>query len=140
MKLVFCNSGKIGSWLIRKMTFSKWSHVAILLDNNDVIEAVWPKVRRSDLTVLLAKHNDYEIIDVPLDFESVAISYASQQVGKKYDWRALFGIVSANRDWSRDDEWFCSELAVRVLNIGLMKPLYKDITRVTPQILYLAVK
>ena len=46
MKVLFCTSNKIGAVLIRGVTWSKWSHVAILLGDGTVVEAVYPKVRR----------------------------------------------------------------------------------------------
>ena len=136
MKLVFCNSNLIGSWIIRKLTFSRWSHVAIV-DGDTVIEAVWPKVRRVPLSHLLETHRDHEFAEVDVEFEPSALSFASSQIGRRYDWRALLGITTPTRDWERSDQWYCAELAAAAINAGSRKPLFRDKARVTPQMLYL---
>lgn len=71
MRLVFCNSNMIGSCIIRKLTFSKWSHVAIV-DGDTVIEAVWPRVRQTSLQHLIDTHKDHEFAEVMVDDEEVA--------------------------------------------------------------------
>jgi hypothetical protein len=153
MKLLFCNSNLIGSWIIRKLTFSQWSHVAIV-DGDYVIEAVWPRVRRVPLAHVIETHRDHEFaeIDVPLghielfpadidvDFESIAMSFAESQIGKLYDLRALFGLITPTRDWERPEEWDCAELVAAAINAGSRKPIFRDKARVTPQMLYLMSK
>lgn len=136
MKLVFCNSERIGSRLIRKLTFSKWSHVAIV-DGDTVIEAVWPRVRRVPLAHLLETHRDHEFAEVDVEMESVALSFAGSQIGKRYDWRALFGLITPTRDWERSDQWDCAELVAAAINAGSRRALFRDKARVTPQMLYL---
>lgn len=136
MKLVFCNSNMIGSWIIRKLTFSRWSHVAIV-DGDTVIEAVWPRVRRIPLSHLLETHRDHEFAEIDVEFESVALSFAASQIGKRYDWRALFGMLTPTRDWERSDEWDCAEFAAADINAGSRRPIFRDEYRVTPQMLYL---
>lgn len=139
MKLVFCNSNMIGSWIIRKLTFSRWSHVAIV-DGENVIEAVWPKVRRSSLAHLLETHRDYEIAEIDVELDAVALSFAGSQIGKRYDWRALFGLITPTRDWERTEQWDCAELVAAAINAGSRKPLFRDKARVTPQMIYLLSK
>ena len=139
MRLLFCNSNLIGSWIIRKLTFSRWSHVAIV-DGDYVIEAVWPRVRRVPLEKVLASHKDHEFAEIPLEYENSALLFLDNQIGKKYDWRALFGMITPTRDWSRADEWDCAELAAAAINVGNKVSVFRDSARVHPQMLYLLSK
>ena len=136
MKLVFCNSNMIGSWIIRKLTFSKWSHVAIV-DGDTVIEAVWPRVRQTSLQHLIETHRDHEFAEVRVDDEAAALAFARAQIGKRYDWRALFGLTTPTRDWERPDQWDCAELAAAVINAGSKFKLFRTLFRVSPQLVYL---
>ncbi len=139
MKLVFCNSNMIGSWIIRKLTFSRWSHVAIV-DGGTVIEAVWPRVRRVPLAHVIKTHRDHEFAEIDVELESVALSFAGSQIGKRYDWRALFGLITPTRDWERPEQWDCAELVSAAINAGARRPIFRDKARVTPQMTYLLSK
>jgi uncharacterized protein YycO len=139
MKLVFSNSHLIGSWIIRKLTFSRWSHVAIV-DGDTAIEAVWPRVRRVPLAHLLETHRDHEFAEIDVEMESVALSFAGSQIGKRYDLRALFGLITPTRDWERTEQWDCAELVAAAINAGSRKHLFRNEARVTPQMLYLLSK
>jgi uncharacterized protein YycO len=111
MKVIFCTSNAPGAVMIRAATWSKWSHVGILLSDGTVVEATWPKVRHVSLETMLSAHTDYYISEYECtEAENADIeAYALEQVGKSYDVRALFGFL-VHRDWTEDNEWFCSEL------------------------------
>lgn len=135
MKLLFCTSDLPGSVLIRAITWSKWSHVAIV-DGDDVIEAVWPRVRISRLADVLAKHPSYVLVDVETPFNLAIIKAARSQVFKPYDFTALFGIL-AHRDWEQSDAWFCSELVSWAFGQGGLSLFREDaLHRITPQDLW----
>ena len=136
MKIVFCNSEMIGSLLIRKLTFSKWSHVAVV-DGDTVIEAVWPKVRRIPLSQFIAAHKEYEFAEIYVDDEAASLAFAVVQIGKRYDWRALFGFLTPTRDWERPEQWDCAELVAAVVNAGRKLKLFRSHFRVAPQLLYI---
>ena len=48
MRVLFCTSKLPGAAIIRAVTWSDWSHVAII-DGEEVIEATWPAVRITPL-------------------------------------------------------------------------------------------
>lgn len=131
MKVAFCRSNRLGSWLIRLLTFSKWSHVAVVFgqDDTSAIEAAVPRVRFTTLDKLRRTHTTVEVRE--LDITPAAVLWMVAQVGKPYDFWALFAVVMPWRDWMEDDKWFCSELIARATG------LFEDATRVTPQMLYL---
>lgn len=41
-----------------------WSHVALLLEDNTVIEATYPLVRRVPLAEMLNHYDKFEIVDI----------------------------------------------------------------------------
>lgn len=135
MKVLFCTSNLPGAVLIRGVTWSKWSHVALVLDDGTAIEATWPKVRRVALSEILAKHSKYVIVDIPVDYHKV-VDAAMSQIGKPYDITSLFGIL-VHRSWSDTDSWFCSELvAWSFAQSGNSLFREEDVHRITPQNLW----
>jgi len=135
MKILFCTSNRIGSSIIRKITWSEWSHCA-LVDGDYVIEAVYPKVRVSLLKEVIRKYSKYTIANLPCFQETPIINAALTQIGKPYDWTALLGILW-KRDWQEEDSWFCSELVAWAFSEG-GSPLFRKeaMHRVTPQDLW----
>jgi uncharacterized protein YycO len=132
MKVIFCRSWLPGSVLIRMLTFSKWSHVAVVTNGGVVIEAVWPRVRINTLEKLRSTHRVCEEREIDIPAESVNWLYL--QVGKPYDISALFAVLIPWRKWDEDDKWFCSELVARAMG------LFEESNRVSPQTLYLLSK
>ena len=121
MQVLFCTSTQPGALLIRSVTWSAWSHVA-LVDGDYVIEATWPRVRRVPLANVLAKHSRYVIADIACRNPALAMRAARSQVGKPYDLAARVGFM-AHRDWQDDSRWLCSELVAWCFERG--GPLFR---------------
>lgn len=89
--------------VIQARTWSEWNHVAFVLDDGGMLGALANGVcitRASDA----AKTQDF-VVNVPwFDW-----AWTKGQVGKPYDWSAIFG-MAFDRDWHSEDSWFCSEL------------------------------
>ncbi|HJW26438.1 MAG TPA: YiiX/YebB-like N1pC/P60 family cysteine hydrolase [Rhodocyclaceae bacterium] len=136
MRVLFCTSRLPGAALIRAVTWSAWSHVA-LVDGDQVIEAVWPAVRVAPLAEVIASHSDHVIADLPCHSPEDVIKAARSQVGKPYDLTALAGLL-AHRDWQENDRWFCSELVAWAFSQG-GSPLFRPeaMHRITPQHLWM---
>ena len=136
MRVLFCTSKLPGAVLIRSVTWSKWSHVA-LVDGDEAIEATWPVVRVAPLAEVIAAHSDHVIVDLPCFSPADAIRAARSQVGKPYDLTALLGLLM-HRDWQEDDRWFCSELVAWAFAQG-GSPLFRPeaMHRITPQHLWM---
>lgn len=136
MRVLFCTSKLPGAALIRAVTWSQWSHVA-LVDGDEAIEAIWPAVRVAPLAEVIAAHSAHVIVDLPCRLPSDVIRAARSQVGKPYDLSALFGLLM-HRDWQEPDSWFCSELvAWAFAQAG--SPLFRAdaLHRITPQHLWM---
>lgn len=139
MRVLFCTSKLPGATLIRAVTWSDWSHVA-LIDGEEAIEATWPAVRVSPLADVLAKHSANCIVDIPCDNPAAVLAALRSQIGKPYDLTALFGLLT-HRDWQEPDAWFCSELVAWAFSQG-GAPLFRPeaLYRVTPQHLWMIAK
>ena len=140
MRILFCRSNTFASWLIRKLTWSDWSHCVILEpDGVHTIEARWPEVRVATLTDVLLEYEVVEIVAMPIANPQAAVSWAWNQVGKPYDWMALFGFIFRPKgDWTDPGKWFCAELVAMAWAHG-GSPLVKAdlVSRVTPGMLWM---
>lgn len=136
LKVIFTCGKNIGSPLIRFLTWSPWSHVAIL-DGDYVVEASYPRVRRTPFKDYNKNHDPIEVCSFSCPDPQAAICFANQQVGKPYDFIALLGFLF-HRNWADVRQWFCSELVACALEKGGRK-LFRDelLTRVTPQHLWM---
>ncbi len=122
---------------IRLVTWSKWSHVALLLGDGTAIEAVWPRVRRVREQDLFAAYDKHRVVDIHCVDEEAARLAAMSQVGKPYDLSAIFGLLM-HRDWQSRSKWFCSELVTWTLaEGGLTLFRGEDMSRITPQHLWM---
>ena len=68
-----------------------------------------------------------------------AVSWASKQVGKSYDWTAICGFA-LRRDWHDETRWFCSELVEGAMDHCGAQLLHDSgyLDRITPRDLYLS--
>ena len=132
MQVLFCTSKLPGAAIIRAVTWSKWSHVA-LIDGDNAIEAAWPRVRVRPLADVLADHPNYTIADIPCEDPNAVLNAARSQIGKPYDLTALLGLW-LHRDWQEDNKWFCSELLAWAFTQA-REPLFRTdaVKRITPQ-------
>lgn len=130
------------SRLIRFFTWSEYSHVALVLDNDTVIDAdIDGGVKVRSYSKLISVASKWELVEVNLSYTTSKLeplileTLIGSQVGKGYDYTALFGLLF-RRDWQRVNKWFCSELITWGLGgIGLTVPAKAN--RVTPRHLYL---
>ncbi len=136
-RLLFSTSRHPFSAVIRAITWSRWSHVA-LVDGDSVIEAAAPHgVQRTPLCAALARARDFAFVDIACRDQAAAIAAAESQIGKPYDYTALAGLY-LHRDWQQDDAWFCSELVAWAFE-KTQQPLLRSevVRRVSPQHLWM---
>jgi len=122
MKIIFTNSNTIGSKIIRWKTKSKWSHVGIVdLKRQVVFEAVWPDgVVQTPLDKVIARSNEWECRELPVEHYGPAIAYMVSQLGKPYDTLGVLGL-GFNRNWQDDKKWWCSEYVAMVALQGAIR-------------------
>jgi len=120
------------SWIskaIKWQTRSKYSHVAVELNDGSVIEA-WHKggVRRIiNPWVGHTNRTRVDFFSVNADFAPATLeTWLRQQVGMKYDFGAIARFMS-RRNEPADDRWFCSELVTYGFRVAGLDLLHESI-------------
>jgi len=134
MKLLFTRRRHIGSWIIRMVTWSEYSHVDIVLDEHYLIGATaFEGVAIQSINYRLSNASKAVLMDLPVKSLEDAIGYAKSQVGKRYDWLGVFGI-GLRRNWQDEKKWSCAELVAAAADYAGQKPFdSKFHYRITPQ-------
>ena len=136
MRVVYCRSCTPWSWLIRFLTFGRWSHVA-QVHGEDVVEAVWPAVRMNTLAGVIATSSRYHVDELPCADEEAAWQAALSQVGKPYALRLLLGFLVHQVDMERG-HWDCVGLLVWCVARGGTHLFRRGLLgRLTPQSLWM---
>lgn len=114
MKILLSTTTSPLSAIIRTFTWSDYSHVDLVFEDDTIIAAVpFNGVMKDTLENRLKEASHYALYDIPNIDEAKAREIAESQIGKAYDWRGVIG-VGFHRDWQRKDFWFCSEFATWV--------------------------
>ena len=134
MKVIFCANNKITSWLIRMFTWSRYSHVVFVEDDETIIDSTFMHcgVQRRLLADVYSEYTTIEVIDIPLPDEKAALDFARAQLGKPYDKTAILGFVF-RRNWADDDSWFCNELIEAIAEAGGRTRFRAALSRITPE-------
>lgn len=122
MKVILGTNNKIGSLLVRLHTWSNWSHCGVIVNGDQVVEALASEgVVKNSLEDFKARYNVCKIIDIPHegDYQYKLL----KQVGKPYDWGAILRFIFRG-DWDDTDKWFCFELAA--FASGIYNPKFID--------------
>jgi hypothetical protein len=121
VKLAFYEGRSFVSRLIKWVTWGKFSHVAVILDDGRILEA-W----HNPSAVRWIKHlgeghepgTSVELFDLPeLPHLGAAEVLAQASIGAKYDFWGILGFVLRRRTHNRR-KWFCSELAATICKVG----------------------
>ena len=116
------------SKLIKWQTRGKYSHVAVMLSDNEIIEAWHSPARVRVIHSLSEGHKPgtpidlFEVKTTPAQDKSIR-HFLRSEVGKKYDFAGVARFLS-RRSKDNADKWFCSELAFsafRSADIDLLK-------------------
>lgn len=128
-RLVLVRSGGLIPALIQAVTWSRWNHAALELDDGRQLAADSSRgvqIYAPDPESEIAR---FQVKGLNLDDAAAA---ARAQLGKPYDWSAVIGI-GLHRDWTEPDSWFCSELvawACRAAGVDLLR--FDRLNRVSP--------
>lgn len=111
---------------IRWWTRSDYSHAAWERSNGNLMEAWTHGVRMvADFATDHARGTPvewYRIEGATLEQRDAIECFLTSQLGKRYDYRGVFGFVS-HKDLDNPDRWFCSELifeACRMAGLPLL--------------------
>lgn len=122
MKLLAYKGKSIVSKVIRTLTRSEYSHIAIELDDGGMIEA-WQTAGVVERINYKEGHTPGTPVDVfkilgPLDTARTE-KFLRDQVGAKYDWLNVFRFLYC-KDAKENRRWFCSELAEYAVEEGFV--------------------
>ena len=125
MKILAYQGKSLISKAIRFQTRSKYSHIAVELNDGSVIEA-WHKGGVRHVKSASDGHKPgtkVDVFEIAQLFDDVAVErFLFAQVGLKYDFKSVARFVS-RRDAPADDKFFSSELAEYALAFGGLKIL-----------------
>lgn len=131
--LQFSTQQKPGSWLIRKFTWSDFSHVDFVLPDGQLLGA------RGDGGVQIRRPEPFHrAARFTVDAPCYVLDHAKSQIGKPYDWGAIMGFV-VKHDWQDKNAWFCSELVAwsfQAAGVPLLRS--RELYRITPRDLLLS--
>lgn len=116
--------------LIARLGGSEWSHVGIIdRDGVTVIESIIPAgVVKTHIKEFKARYTETHISNIPTKQGLDSYKLARAQIGKPYDFRALFSAIGS-REWEDPSAWMCSELVAHCS--GIFRP--ETISKVTVQ-------
>lgn len=136
MVVHFATTKGLPTFLIRTLTRSKWSHVALQM-NNSVYEVTFERgVSRTSVFEFRKRYPESDIKCVNIHDEAPVKKWLDSQLGKKYDYGALVGFLDTKRNWEDPEEWFCSELiAEALIREGVIHPKVRS-HRITPNDLW----
>jgi len=138
--LRFSRGSGLAGWIVRTATWSSFSHVGFKLEDGFVLDAT----PEHGVAIRMAEDDEttqYFQILAPTKYINDAISYARLQLGKPYDWTAIYG-MAIRRDWWDDRSYFCSELCEAAFSHAHY-PLVRDskkFDRITPRDLLLSTR
>lgn len=117
MRLLFVTSPGIVSPIIRAFEGGSASHVGVVLDGCVMDATLKHGTQLWTMDEFLSRHTVVDDVEFQVPDESLARWFAYKQLGKPYDWTGLLGFLLW-RDWSEDDSWYCSELAMAAAMTG----------------------
>lgn len=130
IKLLFCTGYKPGALVIRVFTRSRFSHVAVEVDNTLYESRLATGVHKPKYI-----KNVTDILELD-DLDNQAVkAFLEAQVGKKYDARAICSFF-LSRVWENTKKWFCSELGAMAIKVGGYKGIPNNLSKISPEDLY----
>jgi uncharacterized protein YycO len=131
--VIYARAPKPISWAIRFTTWSQWSHIGVVSeDGSKVYESRGDTgVVETPINDFLWRYTEYAFAQLPCESKCKAYRFYQSQLGKPYDFTALYSIVF-RRDWQEPDSWFCSEYVGA--GLGIFRT--ESIKRITPECLW----
>lgn len=137
LRLLFSTNNLPGSIAIRWFSWSDWSHVDVLSPCGTLAVGAhpWAGVREYNVAEVKQRNRAWALVEYTCPGEP-AYRYARTQIGKPYDYGAIFNFIGMGRKWECPDRWMCSELGYAAANQDGCSLLRRPPDRVTPQNLF----
>lgn len=136
MNVIFSTGPHLGSWFLRTVLFSEWSHCGIIMEDGKTVIEASSKYGVVEMPIeKFTRYGRYAITECPVPNPEAAYAAARAELGKGYDWVGLFGLATS-RELQSNGNWFCSALVQHVKHAGGLRDLRYDKWRVTPRDLW----
>ncbi len=131
--LIYRRRPSIFSFFIRLGSYwGAWSHVGVLTDDGNVIHAIpFKGVVKENLIHFLSSSSRHKVVEIPCPNKEEALIFLHNQIGKKYDWGAIFGFIFRSGSWEDNRKWICSELAEATIVAGGRRRFRKEAAKIT---------
>lgn len=133
LTLQFSTTNGPFSRVIRLFTWSDFSHVDLVVNSQDLLGAKLSggvRIRKA-AAQKFSKVAQFGVHVSPAE-EAQVIAFLFGQIGKPYDWGAIFGLIF-RRDWQKAESWFCSELIAAAFQQAGVPLLRETLNRITPR-------
>ena len=129
---------KIKQKFIKKWTNSNYFHVEIIIDNYWYSADTSSGFIKRELSPLKDSYDYVTVMpNTCLENEEIAKTFLNAQIGKKYDWIAIYLTQLFNIGIESKDKWFCSEIVAKIMQILQIKEfVYNKPSLMTPEDVY----
>jgi uncharacterized protein YycO len=120
-----------------------WTHVEVHTSDGSLLGAMSDgvKIRASNYDAGEFVAEMYIEVKATMEQDRIFEQFLRRQVGKEYDFRAIWALFLTSRDWQDPNKWFCAELvAGAFIECGIFpKHLAVAVNRITVRdVLFLA--
>lgn len=134
LRIIFTNSYLPLSPVIRFVTWSKYSHMAIVINDKYITHSDFNGVHIEPLEDLMNRSKSWMIVEYQCDNPQSVIDNCLTFLGKPYDYGALIGIAIRRIELQDDSKYVCSEYpAAGAYKAGKTFFMTEYLNRITPQ-------
>lgn len=134
IRFMFTNSKFSFSPIIRVFTWSEFSHMAIIIDDETVLHSDLNGVRLEKIKSLQERSTSWMIAEYECERPHDLINVCMTQIGKPYDYLAWIGILFRHINLKDNSKWVCSELPEYGAWLSGQSFFYREFNhRITPQ-------
>lgn len=134
LRILFTTSKLPLSPLIKLVTWSKYSHIAIIINDKWVMHSDFNGVHIEPLEDLLGRSKTYMIAEYECIDSQAMIDEGIKLLGRPYDYGALIGILIRRIELQDDSKYVCSEFPAALAEFTNQSFFCTDyLHRITPQ-------
>lgn len=138
--LLFTRQRRFFSRWIQRFTWSRWSHLAIVYEDEAISAMGFKGVVKVPLESYAKGYSETLLQRIDCENPEAIWAAANEQLGKGFDYLSLLGIFF-RRDWQKESRWNCTELCAWACQKG-GTPLVRaeHFNRLVPQHLLMSVR
>lgn len=142
---VYARSHTVGGVLLRNadLVGHRWSHCGIVTPEGTVVESrAFKGVVETAWDDFVARYpgtGQRSFKDVQCVDPAAGVAWARVQIGKGYDYPAIFGLALGRESWQEDDRWHCSELLETALVFAGKRRFLDNAAVISPNLSYMVI-